>query len=278
MGNNEKPTIDILSLFPDIVQGFLNSSILRRAQTQGRISLEASSLRDFGQGAFRSVDDTPFGGGPGMLFMPEVVEEALKAQLSKVDNDRSRLIVVYPSPRGLQFGNKVAHELSKWLVSSENPEKPNRICFLAGRYEGVDERILQKWVDIELSLGDFVVTGGELPSLVFVDSVVRLMPGVLGHEKSAPMDSFENGLLEEPQYTKPRNFKGLEVPEELLSGHHAQIQKYKLRESLLLTYALRPDLIEKHSGEGLPDWAKALLGRLQKRLELVGCEPLDLER
>jgi tRNA (guanine37-N1)-methyltransferase len=271
------PTLDILSLFPEVVLNVLNSSMLRRAQLKGLVKLEATSLRDFGEGQFKAVDDSPMGGGQGMLFCPTVLEKALQDQLSWVSGDRARLLVIYMSPRGLQLGHRLSLELSHWLIGTETLTEPKpqdlkwdsrRICILAGRYEGVDERIVQRWVDLEVSLGDFIVTGGELPALVLVDSIVRLIPGVLGHEKSAPQDSFANGLIEEPQYTKPRNFLGLEVPEVLLGGNHSEIEKYRLRESILLTYAFRPDLIARHPGEGLPDWARSLLERLQRQMEL----------
>jgi tRNA (guanine37-N1)-methyltransferase len=269
-------SIDVLSLFPEVVGQVLSTSIMRRAQLKGTVTLEASDLRKFSEGPYRAVDDTPFGGGQGMLFSPEVLERALHDQLQKAGGIRENLRVIYPSPKGLNWGNKTAWEMARWLTSPAPTDSQRRICLIAGRYEGIDDRINQKWVDLEVSLGDFVLTGGELPSLCIVDSIVRLLPGVLGNVHSAPQDSFEGGLLEGAQYTKPRDFQGLQVPESLLSGHHQKIEDFKLRDSLLLTYALRPDLIEKHQGEDLPDWARTLLETLKKRLHLRGLPALDL--
>jgi tRNA (guanine37-N1)-methyltransferase len=258
------PAIDILSLFPDAVSSLLNSAMLKRAQAKNKIRLEATDLRAFGEGRYRSVDDTPFGGNQGMLLSAPVLEKAFQEQLARVDGDRSRLRVIYPHPRGLQVGQGVCQALSGWLQAGPG----RRMVVLCGRYEGIDERIVDRWVDLEVSVGDFILTGGELPALMLTDAVTRLLPGVLGDGRSAEEESFSQGLLEHPQYTKPREFEGQGVPEALLGGNHAQADEWKLREALLLTAAFRPDLIRQHRGRGLPFWAQELLERLQRRIDL----------
>jgi tRNA (guanine37-N1)-methyltransferase len=269
--------IDVVSLFPDTVRAVLDSSILRRAQAQGRVRLEASDLRAFAEGRHRAVDDTPFGGRQGMLFTAPVLERACAAQLAAVDGDRERLKVLYPSPRGMRLGQPVFEAFADWMAGEDIPGDPanpeaempeRRVMILCGRYEGVDERFLARWVDLEFTLGDFILTGGELPALVFTDALVRLLPGVLGDDRSAKEESFSHGLLEHPQFTKPREFQGLSVPEVLLGGNHSDIESWKLRESILLTAAFRPDLIRAHRGQGLPSWARELLERTQRRLDL----------
>jgi tRNA (guanine37-N1)-methyltransferase len=268
--DSPKPVIDILSLFPESVRAVLDSSILRRAQAKDLVELQSSDLRPFADDKHRSVDDTPFGGQQGMLFKPSVLEKAMEAQLAAVGGDRRKLKVIYPHPRGLQLTQPVVQALADSMASGE----VERMVILCGRYEGIDERIVDLWVDLELSLGDFIMTGGELPALVLTDAVVRLLPGVLGDQRSAEKESFSQSLLEHPQYTKPREFRGLSVPRPLLGGNHLEAEEWKLRESLLLTAAFRPDLIRGHVGEGLPAWARDLLDRLQKRLDLRGECPL----
>jgi len=228
-----------------------------------KVLLKAQNLRDFADGDYKSVDDTPFGGNQGMLFKPEVLDRALKAELLAA-GQRQNLKVLYPSPKGLKMAQPVLEALATWLVS----EQSNRICIIAGRYEGIDERIISQWVDIEYSLGDFILSGGEIPALALLDGVVRLIPGVLGDDRSHREESFSNGLLEHPQYTKPRHFEGLDVPAELTGGNHQKAEEWKLQQSIMLTYAFRPDLIRKHQGEGLPSWARELLENLQRRIDL----------
>ena len=259
-----KATLDVLSLFPTPVRAVLDSSILRRAQAAELVTLENTDLRSFSPDKYKSVDDTPFGGSQGMLFSAPVLELALQDQLNRVDGRRERLKIVYPSPRGVRLEQPALEQMAEWLLS----EPDSRLCVLCGRYEGIDERVVNRWVDLEVSLGDFILTGGELPALSIVDGIVRLLPGVLGNSKSAKDESFSNGLLEYAQYTKPREFLGQGVPEELLSGHHKKIAEWQLRESLLVTYAFRPDLIRAHSGLGLPDWARTLLEKLKTRIDL----------
>jgi tRNA (guanine37-N1)-methyltransferase len=261
------PVIDLLSLFPEALRAILDSSILRRAQAKDLVELATSDLRSFATDKHRSVDDTPFGGEQGMLFKAPVLDAALQAQLAAVDGDRSRLKVLYPHPRGLQLNQTLVQVLAHWL-SGGSKENPHRVVVICGRYEGIDERVVNQWVDLEVSLGDFILTGGELPALVLADAMVRLLPGVLGHARSAEMESFSNALLEYPQFTKPRDFGGQEVPKALTGGNHKEAEEWKLRESILLTAAFRPDLLRKHSGSGLPFWARELLERLQKRIDL----------
>ncbi len=257
-------SINVLTIFPDLVSGIINSSILRRAQIAGKVGLLSTDLREFAVDKHRSVDDAPFGGQQGMLFKYPVVSAALEADLKAVGGDRKKLKVIYPSPRGYRLDQKVLDGLAAFVGQEEG----SRITVICGRYEGIDERIVEQWVDLELSLGDFVLTGAEIPALAIVDGVVRLIPGVLGDERSSREDSFSQGLLEHPQYTKPRDIGGLEVPEELLSGHHKKIEEWKLRQSLLYTFAFRPDLIREHAGEGLPLWARELLQKLKSRIDL----------
>jgi tRNA (guanine37-N1)-methyltransferase len=262
--NSTQPAIDVLSIFPQTVRAVLDSSILRRAQLSGRVTLESSDLRNFTEDKYRSVDDTPFGGRQGMLFTAPILERAMNAQLEAVGGERQKLKVIYPSPRGIRVEQPVLEAMAEWMGQTPG----SRLCCVCGRYEGVDERFIDKWVDLELSLGDFVLTGGELVALSIVDGIVRLMPGVLGDARSPRDESFSNGLLEYPQYTKPREFGGLDVPEALLGGDHKEIEEWKLRQSLLLTQAFRPDLIRNHSGAGLPLWARELLEKLKARLDL----------
>jgi tRNA (guanine37-N1)-methyltransferase len=259
-----QPTLDVLSLFPQTVRSVLDSSILRRAQLKGQVELLSSDLRAYSSDNYGSVDDTPFGGSQGMLFTAPVLNAAFEDQLRTVGGKRENLKIIYPSPRGLRLNQTVVQELSQWLAPESGEAR--RVCVLCGRYEGIDERAVDTWVDLELSLGDYILTGGELPALTLVDAMVRLLPGVLGDEKSHRDESFSNGLLEYPQYTKPREFQGQGVPPELLSGHHAKIEEWKLRESLLMSFAFRPDLIREHSGEGFPKWALELLKILKNRL------------
>ncbi len=276
--NPQRPTISLLTIFPDFVQQALQQSMLGRAHKQGIVNLESVDLRQFATDKHRSVDDSVFGGKQGMLFMPEVLEAALEHELKAVDGRRHDLRVLYPSPRGLNIDQGIMDAMAHWIGSSgvsDEESGPRRITVICGRYEGIDERIIDRWVDFEYSVGDFVLTGGELPAMILVDGVTRLLPGVLGKEESHREDSFKNGLLEHAQYTKPREFKGQKVPEVLLSGVHKNINEWKLRESILLTFAFRPDLIQAHRGQGMPGWAQELILRLKHRLETRALEGSD---
>jgi len=281
--------ISITSIFPEVLRSVLDSSILRRAQAKELVSLETSNLRDFAVNKHKSVDDSPYGGAQGMLFTAPVLKNAYDHELAQVGGDRDRLKVIYPHPRGLAFNQTISQALANWLLTGSGaPEFPSdslapktsddvdlpaekksqRIWIICGRYEGIDERFVDQYVDLEVSMGDFIVTGAELPALTIVDAITRLLPGVLGDEKSARDDSFSSQLLEYPQYTRPAEFVGQGVPEALMSGNHKVIEEWKLRESLMLTAAFRPDLIRKHDGNGLPYWAGELLKKLQNRIDL----------
>jgi tRNA (guanine37-N1)-methyltransferase len=279
--------IEILTLFPEAVQSVLDSSILRRAQAKGIVELTAKDHRKFGLTKHRNVDDTPFGGGPGMLFRADVLDAALTETMNEVGG-RENMKVIFPSPRGVEISQNICEKFAEWLVAGKeiepgreeqtaiaNTASARTLVFVCGRYEGVDERWVQKWVDFEFSLGDFIVTGGELPSLAFVDAIVRLLPGVLGDERSSRQESFSHGLLEHPQYTKPREVdlggSLAPAPEVLLEGNHLKMDEWKLRSSLQLTFAFRPDLIRNHTGADLPKWANALLSELKGRLDARHC-------
>ncbi len=225
--------IDIITLFPDMFQGPFDMSMLWKAKERGLVEINFHDLRQFGLGPRRQVDDTPYGGGDGMLLRPEPVFAAVEA--SKVKSQKSKVIIL--SPQGQQFNQSTAQE----LATQEN------LILIAGHYEGFDERILSL-ADYELSIGDYVLTGGELPAMVVVDTVVRLIPGVLGGEASAHDESFSasvNGLLEYPQYTRPVEFNGMTVPEVLQNGHHAEIAKWRAEQAKTKTVKNRPDLIKE---------------------------------
>lgn len=220
--------IDILSLFPEFFDSFLEWSIIGRAVKDSKVLIHNTNIRDFSKDKHKKVDDYPFGGGFGMLMKPEPVFDAIKS----VREDNSR--VIYLSPQGKTLDQRLVKELAG----------EDHLVLLCGHYEGLDNRIIENYIDEEISLGDFVLTGGELPAMVLVDSIVRLLPGVLRSEESYENDSHYNGLLESPQYTRPRVFKGHSVPEVLLSGDHKKIYQWRKKESLKTTLAKRPDLIQ----------------------------------
>ncbi|MBS4536072.1 tRNA (guanosine(37)-N1)-methyltransferase TrmD [Clostridium sp. D2Q-14] len=220
--------ISILSLFPDMFKSVLGESIIGRAIENNIVELKYINIRDFSNDKHNRVDDYPFGGGPGMVMKPEPIYRAIE----HVKSDYSR--VIYLSPKGKVFNQSMANELSR--------EKD--LVFLCGHYEGIDNRIIENYVDDIISLGDYVLTGGEIPAMVMIDSIVRLLPGVLKSDESFIDESHYNGLLEYPQYTRPREFKGHEVPEILLSGNHKKIDEWRKYESIKLTYKNRPDLLE----------------------------------
>lgn len=224
--------IDILTLFPQMFKGPLGTSIIGRAQEEKLLKLHFWNIRDFAQDKHRVVDDSPYGGGSGMVLKPDVVSECIEHV--KCLNKGP---VIYFTPQGNTFKQEQAKNLSTH----------KELILLCGHYEGLDERVRNNWVDLEISIGDYVLTGGEIPAMVVIDAVARLLPGVLGDEESAKTDSFYAGLLEHPHYTRPANFHGLAVPEVLLSGHHQQIRRWRLKESLRRTSERRPDLLEKRS-------------------------------
>ncbi|MDD5356142.1 MAG: tRNA (guanosine(37)-N1)-methyltransferase TrmD [Candidatus Omnitrophica bacterium] len=224
--------IDILTIFPEMFEPILDESIVRRAKDKGLVKIAVHNLRDYSDDKHRKVDDRPFGGGPGMVFKPEPVFKAVGYIKSKIKNQKSKVIML--TPQGKVLNQKLAKELSK----SKN------LILICGHYEGIDERVRVKLVDEEVSIGDYVLTGGELPAMVLVDAVVRLVKGVLGDENSSQSDSFCDGLLEYPQYTRPADFKGMKVPKVLLSGDHQKIAKWRKEQALKVTRKKRPDLMK----------------------------------
>jgi tRNA (guanine37-N1)-methyltransferase len=219
--------IDVITLFPAMFAGPLDESIIKRAREAGRLELGLHNLRDYTHDRHRTVDDRPFGGGPGMLLKPEPIFEAVE----HLRGERTRVILL--SPAGRQFNQTVARELAAL----------EHLLLVCGSYEGVDERARECLFNDELSIGDYVLTNGALPAMVVIDAVARLLPGVLGDEQSAGEESFSQGWLEYPQYTRPADFRGMKVPEILLSGHHAQIAKWRAEQARLRTEQRRPDLL-----------------------------------
>lgn len=221
----------VLTLFPEMIKETLSHSILGRAQRDGLVSVEAINIRDFSNNKHLQVDDYPYGGGAGMVMQPQPIYDAYQSVLPKAGKAR----VLYMTPQGKPFTQRIAEELAQ----EEN------LVFLCGHYEGVDERVVEEIVTDEISLGDFVLTGGELAAITMIDAISRLMPGVLGKEASFEDESFSDGLLEYPQYTRPPVFMDREVPQILLSGHHGNIEKWRREQALLRTAAKRPDLLIK---------------------------------
>ena len=240
--------IDILSLFPEMFEGVLHSSIMKKAQENEAVTFDVTNFRDFSENKHRKVDDYPYGGGAGMLLKPEPLFAAVESVTAGTTTS-SRVILL--CPQGERFTQAKAEELSK----------EEHLVFICGHYEGYDERIRENLVTDELSIGDFVLTGGELAAMSIVDSVVRLLPNVLGNTDSPVLDSFSTGLLEHPQYTRPANFNGMEVPEILLSGNHAKIDQWREEQSLLRTYERRKDLL---ATAPLSDYQKKLLEKLKR--------------
>ena len=221
---------DILTLFPDMIENYCSQSILKRAQERNVIEVNTVNPRDFSLDKHKKVDDTPYGGGAGMVLMPQPYVEAYES-VQRCENS----LTVMLTPQGKPFDEKLCLELAKY----------DQIIMLCGHYEGFDERIRDVIKPVEISIGDFVLTGGELPALCILDAVSRKIEGTLGKIESAEVDSFSNGLLEYPQYTKPREYRGFKVPEVLLNGNHAEIEKFRKEQSLLRTKIRRADLIEK---------------------------------
>ncbi len=224
--------IDIMTLFPELVETVLSESIIGRARASGAIEIKTYNIRDFSEDRHRRVDDTPYGGGMGMLMAAPPIYNCFEALSSEGEYSKERTRVIYMSPRGSVFNQAKAKELSGF----------DRVVILCGHYEGVDQRVIDEIVDEEISIGDFVLTGGEIPACIVTDAVARLVPGVLSDAECFERESFEGGLLEYPQYTRPPVFHGMEVPEVLLSGHHANIDKWRHEKSVEITKKMRPDL------------------------------------
>jgi len=230
--------VDIITIFPDMFAPVLNESIIKRAQEKGKVSIFAHNLRDYTHDRHRTVDDRPFGGGAGMVLKPEPLFEAVaairKKAGKKIAKSRSRVILM--TPQGASLTQAACARISKF----------SHVILICGRYEGVDERVRQM-CDEEISIGDYVLTGGELPAMVLVDSVVRLLPGVLGDKNSLNFESFKGNLLEYPHYTRPAEYRGLKVPPVLLGGDHREIERWREEQALQRTRQRRPDLIELDS-------------------------------
>ncbi|OGE41962.1 tRNA (guanosine(37)-N1)-methyltransferase TrmD [Candidatus Daviesbacteria bacterium RIFCSPLOWO2_01_FULL_39_12] len=225
--------ISIITLFPEVFDPILNTSILKRAQKKGLVSFKLINLRDFGEGKHKVVDDRPYGGGVGMILRPDILAKALK---SMTNYSRSKIVcrVILTSASGKPYKQVKAQELSQL----------NHLIIVCGHYEGVDQRFIDKYVDEEISIGDYVLTGGEIPAMVIADSVVRLIPGVLEKSEATVNESFSEGLLEYSQYTRPEDFEGLKVPKVLLSGNHAEIENWRKVQAVKKTKKVRPDLTQ----------------------------------
>lgn len=234
----------IITLFPEVFEPILNSSILKRAQKKGLVEFELINLRDFGEGRHQVVDDRPYGGGAGMVFKPDVLTKALKSIISKLPASPTQrgepttnyqLQTILTSASGKPYKQQAARQLSKL----------DHIIIVCGHYEGVDQRFIDKYVDQEISIGDYVLTGGEIPAMVITDSITRLIPGVLEKPEATINESFSTNLLEHPQYTRPEEFEEEKVPEVLLSGNHQEIARWRNKESVKKTQRLRPELLNK---------------------------------
>ena len=224
-------TIDLLTLFPAMAQAVMAESILGRAQRAGLVKIRVHQLRDYARDRHKTVDDRPFGGGPGMVMKAEPLVDAIE-HLRGEGGDRAH--VIYLTPEGKKLSQPHVRQLATC-----HP----RLLLISGHYEGIDERVREGWIDEEISVGDYILSNGTLPALTLIDALVRLIPGVLGNEDSAGTDSFEDGLLEGPQYTRPETFRGQKVPEVLLSGHHAEIEAWRKEQALARTRARRGDLL-----------------------------------
>lgn len=222
---------DILTLFPQMFSGPFSESILKKAVENGLIDIRIHNVRDYAAGKHKVTDDSPYGGGAGMVMKVEPIAACLRT----VRKERPAAKVVLATPRGRRLDQSIVRELAK----------EQELIIICGRYEGVDERVSELFVDLEISVGDFILTGGELPAMIMVDAVSRLVPGVLGSSESAEADSFEDGLLEYPHYTRPPEFEGLKVPDVLLSGNHEHIRRWRRCEALKKTISVRPDLLDR---------------------------------
>ncbi|AOY77336.1 tRNA (guanosine(37)-N1)-methyltransferase TrmD [Clostridium formicaceticum] len=226
--------IKVLTLFPEMFQGPLNVSIIKNAQEKGLLDIEYVNIRDFTSNKHKKVDDYPYGGGAGMVMTPQPLFDCYENTIKNL-HSTSKPRTIYCSPKGKTFSQQMAIEMAK--------EK--ELVFICGHYEGIDQRVIDELVTDEVSIGDFVLTGGELPVAVMIDTIARLIPGVLGQKESFQEESFYSGLLEYPHYTRPKKFRNLEVPSVLFSGNHREIEGWRRRKSLEITLDRRPDLIKK---------------------------------
>jgi tRNA (guanine37-N1)-methyltransferase len=235
----------IITLFPQYFSSFMDLGIIGsvlKGKRGAQFEVIPVSLREFSPNDYKGVDDSPFGGGPGMVIRADVLKAALMGIVERGsygENFKDKLHVIYPSPRGRVWENSFCKEFAGEHFGQSSKD----LVFICGRYEGIDERFIEKYVDLEISLGDFILTGGELATMVILDSTLRFVSGVLGNKESAQFESFQNQKLEGPQYTRPREFEGLEVPSILLSGNHGEISKYQENERIRVTEKFRPDLV-----------------------------------
>jgi tRNA (guanine37-N1)-methyltransferase len=241
--------IDVLSLFPSMFQGIFGESILKKASEKQAVSYNVVNFREHSDNKHGQVDDYPYGGGAGMVLKPQPIFDAVDSLKGEIDT-KPRVILM--CPQGERYTQAKAEELAK----------EEHLIIICGHYEGYDERIREHVVTDEISIGDYVLTGGELGAMVVIDSVVRLLPGVLGNEDSPILDSFSSGLLEHPHYTRPADFRGMKVPDELISGNHRLIEEWRERESLRRTFERRPDLLDNHSlsdkqKQWIDEWEKS---------------------
>lgn len=225
----------VMTLFPEMIEDATKVSILGRAINNDLISIDAINIRDFSENKHMKVDDYPYGGGAGMVMQAMPIYKAYQSIIDKRQNKNKKPRVLYMTPQGKVFNQKMAEELAK----------EDELIFLCGHYEGIDERVLEEIVTDNVSIGDFVLTGGEMPSLMMIDAISRLVPGVLHNDISAEFESFQDNLLEYPQYSRPEEVLGRKVPDVLLSGHHGNIEKWRREQSIIRTYERRPDLLEK---------------------------------
>lgn len=240
-----------MTLFPDMVRSVLDESIIGRAQSGGLLEIHAHNIRVFSKDKHRKTDDTPYGGGVGMVMTCQPIYDCYQSITSQIP-DGNRRRVIYMSPKGRLFSHEVARELAQY----------DNLIFLCGHYEGVDQRIIDEIVDDEISIGDYVVTGGEIPACIVIDAVSRLIDGVLASSECYEGESVASGILEYPQYTKPREFMGREVPEILLSGDHAKIDRWRLEEAVKITKERRPDMLALH-----PEIEESLKPKKKRRVK-----------
>lgn len=238
--------IKIMTLFPDLIQAYLSDALLAKAIGSGLLDIQTIHLRNFSDNSYKSIDDSPFGGGDGMLMRADLLEKALLSILVQ----HKKQVVIYLSPQGEKFTHVHAEQ---WAQN-----KDTELILICGRYAGIDQRFIDEYVDLEISIGDYVLSGGELPALVLIEAVSRFIPGVLGHADSAVQDSLQAGLLEAPQYTRPQLWKERKVPDVLLSGNHQKIADWKLGMSLKTTLEKRPDLLKEE--DLTPEQKKKLRG------------------
>ena len=250
--------IKVLTIFPEMLRPMLEESILKRAIDAGLIDVELIDIRPFSELKHKNTDDYPFGGGPGMVMLAQPIVDAVESCTGEGFHGRR----LYLSPRGRTFTQAMAEELAK----------EEELLLLCGHYEGVDQRAIDLVIDEEVSIGDYVLTGGELGALVIIDAVARLIPGVLGSDESSQDESFSSGLLEYPQYTRPREFRGLAVPEVLLSGDHAKIARWRRDRALQLTYERRPELLE---GVELDKKDRLFMQALREKRARTDAEPSE---